>query len=95
MCNSFLQTFVLVFFDDILIYSKYLESHAQHVDKVLTLLEEQKLYAKPYKFCFGALEVEYLGQIVSHECIKADLHKIKEMQEWKITKTLKHLRGFL
>ena len=58
--NPFLQKNFLLFFDDILIYSKYWESHVQDVNKVLTLLEEQQLYAKPFKYFFGVQEVEYL-----------------------------------
>jgi hypothetical protein len=65
--NPFLRKFVLVFFDDILIYSKSWEDHLQHVDNVIQLLKEQQLYAKPSKCFFGVKEVEYLGHIVSHE----------------------------
>ena len=61
-----LRKFVLVFFDDILIYSKSWEDHVQHVDKVLQLLEAHQLYVKPSKCFFGVQEVEYLGHIVSH-----------------------------
>jgi hypothetical protein len=86
---------VLVFFDDILIYSKSWEDHVQHVDKVLQLLKEQQLYAKPSKCFFGVKEVEYLGHIVSHEGVKVDPNKMKAMMEWSIPKTLKNLRGFL
>jgi hypothetical protein len=93
--NPFLQKFVLVFFDDILIYIKSWEDHVQHVDKVLQLLKEQQLYAKPSKCFFGVKEVEYLGHIVSHEGVKVDPNKIKAMMDWPIPKTLKNLRGFL
>jgi hypothetical protein len=93
--NPFLRKFVLVFFDDILIYSKSWEDHLQHVDKVLQLLKEQQLYAKPSKCFFGVKEVEYLGHIVSHEGVKVDPNKIKAMMDWPIPKTLKNLRGFL
>jgi hypothetical protein len=67
----------------------------QHVDKVLQLLKEQQLYAKPSKCFFGVKEVEYLGHIVSHEGVKVDPNKIKAMMDWPIPKTLKNLRGFL
>ena len=90
-----LRKFVLVFFDDILIYNKSWEDHVQHVDKVLQLLEAHQLYAKPSKCFFGVQEVEYLGHIVSHEGVKADPNKIKAIKEWKIPTTLRHLRGFL
>jgi hypothetical protein len=93
--KPFLRKFVLVFFDDILIYSKSWEDHLQHVDKVLQLLKEQQLYAKPSKCFFGVKEVEYLGHIVSHEGVKVDPNKIKAMMDWSIPKTLKNLRGFL
>jgi hypothetical protein len=93
--KPFLRKFVLVFFDDILIYSKSWEDHLQHVDKVLQLLKEQQLYAKPSKCFFGVKEVEYLGHIVSHEGVKVDPNKIKAMMDWPIPKTLKNLRGFL
>jgi hypothetical protein len=93
--KPFLRKFVLVFFDDILIYSKSWEDHLQHVDKVLQLLKEKQLYAKPSKCFFGVKEVEYLGHFVSHEGIKVDPNKIKAMMDWPIPKELKNLRGFL
>jgi hypothetical protein len=93
--KPFLQKFVLVFFDDILIYSKSWEDHVRHVDKVLQLLKEQQLYAKPSKCLFGVKEVEYLGHIVSHEGVKVDPNKIKSMMDLLIPKILKNLRGFL
>jgi hypothetical protein len=67
----------------------------QHVDKVLQLLKEQQVYAKPSKFFFGVKDVDYLGHIVSHEGVKVDPNKIKAMMDWMILKTLKNLRGFL
>ena len=86
---------MLVFFDDILIYSKSWKDHVEHVDKVLQLLEEKQLYAKRSKCFFGVQEVEYLGHIVSHEGVKVDPSKIKAIKEWKIPTSIKHLRGFL
>jgi hypothetical protein len=56
--KPFLRKFVLVFFDDILIYNKSWEEHVQHVDRVLQLLEEKQLYANPSKCAFGVQEVE-------------------------------------
>jgi hypothetical protein len=93
--KPFLQKFMLVFFDDILIYRKSWEDHVRHVDKVLQLPKEQQLYAKPSKCFFGVKEVEYLGHILSHEGVQVDPNKNKAMMDWLIPKTLKNLRGFL
>ena len=92
--KPFLRKFVLVFFDDILIYNKSWKDHVEHVDKALQLLEEKQLYAKISKCFFGVQEVEYLGHIVSHG-VKVDPSKIKAIKEWKIPTSIKHLRGFL
>jgi len=93
--KPFLRKFVLVFFDDILIYNKSWKDNVQHVVGVLKLLEEKQLYAKTSKCFFGVQEVEYLGHIVSHEGVKVDPSKIKAIKEWKIPTSIKHLRGFL
>ena len=80
---------MLVFFDDMLIYSRYWEDHVQHVDRVLKIMEEKQLYEKTSKFFFGVQEVEYLGHIVSHEGVKVDPKKIKAIKEWKFPTTIK------
>ena len=66
-----------------------------HVERVLKLLKEHRLYAKPSKCAFGVQEVEYLVHIVSHEGLKVDLNKIKAIMDWPIPKKLKNLRGLL
>ena len=73
--KPFLRKFVLVFADDILIYSQSWKDHVQHVDRVLKLLQEKQLYAKTSKYFFGVQEVEYIGHIVSHKAVKADPNK--------------------
>ena len=89
--KPFLRKFVLVFFDDILIYNKPWKDHVEHVDRVLKLLKEKQLYAKSSKCFFGVQEVEYLGHIVSHEGVKVDPSKIKTIKEWKIPTSIKHM----
>jgi hypothetical protein len=79
--KPFIIKFGLVFFDDILIYTKSWKENVQHLDRVLQLLEEKQLYAKPCKCSFGVQEVEYLVDILSHEGVKVDPNKIKYMRE--------------
>jgi hypothetical protein len=90
-----LRKFVLVFFDDILVYSKGLEEHTAHLKTVLQILALHQLYAKMSKCVFATSEVEYLGHIISGEGVKTDPKKIAAMVDWPIPKSLKALRGFL
>ena len=87
--------FILVFFDDILIYSKTWAEHLQHLDLVLQLLYDHHLYAKQSKCVFGKKEVDYLGHIVSVQGVRVDPAKIDAMKKWPPPQTLKSLRGFL
>jgi hypothetical protein len=93
--HPFLHHFVLVFFNDILIYSKTWTDHLTHVDQVLRLLSQHQLFLKQSKCAFGASEVEYLGHLVGKDGIRVDLKKIEAMQYWPHPKTLKRLHGFL
>ena len=68
-----LRKFLLVFFDDILIYSKTWEEHLKHLDEVLSILEEHSLYAKMSKCEFGMKEMLYLGHIISEKGIQIDM----------------------
>ena len=70
---------MLVFFDDILIYKMSWKDHVQHVDRVLKLLEEKKLYAKTSKCLFGVQEVEYMCHIVYHDSVNVDPKKLKPL----------------
>ena len=68
--RPFLCHFVLVFFDDILIYRKTWIDHLTHVDQVLRLLSQHQLFLKQYKCSFGASEVEYLGHLVGKDGVR-------------------------
>jgi hypothetical protein len=93
--HPFLHHFVLVFFDDILIYRKTWTNHITHVDRVLHLLSQHQLFLKQSKCAFGASEVEYLGHLVGKDGVRVDSKKIEAMQDWPHPKTLKSLHGFL
>lgn len=95
LLKPYLRKFVLVFFDDILIYSLTWEKHLQPVYLLLQLLWKHKLFVRLSKFSFGMEEVEYLGHIVGREGVRVDPKKIQAMQDWPQPKTLKSLRGFL
>lgn len=90
-----LRDFVLVFFDDILVYSTSMEKHIQHLRMVLSKLQAHQLKVKLSKCSFGAASVEYLGHIISAQGVSVDPNKVKAIQQWPKPKTLKGLRGFL
>jgi len=77
--KPFLRKFILVFFDDILIYSPSMEAHLEHLTQTLDLLRQHQLFAKLTKCKFGCLEMEYLGHIVSAQGVSADPGKIQAM----------------
>jgi hypothetical protein len=93
--RPFLRHFVLVFFDDILIYRKTWTDHINHVDQVLHLLSQHHLFLKQSKCSFGAAKVEYLGHLVGKDGIRVDPRNIEAMKDWPHPKTLKSLHGFL
>lgn len=93
--KPFLRQFVLVFFDDILIYSKDLTTHLQHLELVLQVMRKNQLLAKASKCSFAVPQVEYLGHIITANGVATDPAKIKAMKEWPIPHNIKQLRGFL
>ncbi|WVZ24525.1 hypothetical protein V8G54_003069 [Vigna mungo] len=90
-----LRKFVLVFFDDILVYSPTLGDHLQHLEIVLQILQHHQLYAKLSKCSFGLQEVDYLGHTVSGKGVAMNQEKIQAVMQWNIPTNLKQLRGFL
>jgi hypothetical protein len=93
--HPFLCHFVLVFFDDIIIYRKTWTNHLAHVDRILHILSQHQLFLKQSKCGFGTSEVEYLGHLVGKDDVGVDSKKLEAMQDWTHPKNLKSLHGFL
>ncbi|WVZ76698.1 hypothetical protein U9M48_024651 [Paspalum notatum var. saurae] len=92
---EYLDKFVVVFIDDILIYSKTEEEHEEHLRLVLRRPRDHKLYAKLSKCEFWLDQVPFLGHIVSKGGIMVDLSKISSVMDWKVPEVVKEVRGFL
>lgn len=93
--RPFLRKFILVFFNDILIYSKTWEDHLLHLQEAFAILLKNQLYVNKKKCAFGQCTVEYLGHMVSREGVYAEPTKLKAILEWPAPTTVKQLRGFL
>lgn len=92
---SFLRKFVIVFLDDILIYSATWSEHLEHLKLVMLKLREARLYAKLNKCSFGQSSIQYLGHIISDKGVSTDPDKTAAMAAWPIPSTATELRGFL
>ena len=77
--KEYLRKFILVFFDDILIFSKTLNEHVYHLELTLQLLQKHNLFDKMSKCVFSKQEVEYLGHLVSNKGVSADASKLEAM----------------
>lgn len=92
---DFLDDFVVVYLDDIVIYSSGLEQHVEHLRRVLQRLREHRLYVKREKCEFARTEVHFLGHIVGHGAIRMDSAKVRAIQDWPTPATVSELRSFL
>ncbi|XP_071709089.1 uncharacterized mitochondrial protein AtMg00860-like [Rutidosis leptorrhynchoides] len=95
LCKPYLDKFVIVFIDDILIYSKSRDEHEQHLRLILQLLEKEQLYAKFSKFGFWLDSVQFLGHVVNREGIHVDPTKIESIKGWEVPKNPTQIRQFL
>ncbi|XP_022023821.1 uncharacterized protein LOC110924092 [Helianthus annuus] len=93
--KQYLRKYVLVFFDDILVYSPCWDTHMSHLRDVLQVLRQHQLVAKKSKREFGATKLEYLGHIISQKGVSTDPAKVSAIQRWPVPTNVKELRGFL
>ena len=90
-----LDKFIVVFIDDILVYSKNKEEHAEHLRIVLTRLREHQLYAKFSKCDFWLRVVQFLGHVLLAEGVTVDPSKVKDVLDWKQPTTVHQVWSFL
>ncbi|XP_022007477.1 uncharacterized mitochondrial protein AtMg00860-like [Helianthus annuus] len=95
VCKLYLDKFVIVFIDDILIYSRTKDEHEQHLRAILELLKKEQLYAKLSKCGFWIREVQFLGHVVNENGIHVDPAKIESIKNWEAPKTPTEIQQFL
>ena len=93
--SPYLKKFVVVYLDDILIFSKSEEEHQAHVRLVLDVLRREKFYVTQAKSHFAQTEIQYLGHIVNSQGIRPDPKKVSSVQSWPVPKNVHDVRSFL
>jgi hypothetical protein len=93
--RPFTNSFLVVYLDDILIFSETWEEHMQHIQQVLSTLPKHKIYANLEKCSFGMNKIQYLGYIVDEHGVHVDPTKIQFIPDWPTPTTLVELRSFL
>ena len=92
VCKPYLDKFVIVFIDDILIYSKNEKEHEEHLKLILELLKKEELYAKFLKCEFWISNVQFLGHVIDRQGIHVDLAKIEATKDWAMPTTPTEIR---
>src|SRR3954469_2739123 len=92
---EYLDRFVVIYLDDILIYSKNEEEHAKHLRLVLMKLQEHRLYAKFSKYEFWLPEVIYLGHVISVKGVAVNPERVQAVLDWTTPESVKQVRSFL
>ncbi|CAI7788782.1 unnamed protein product [Closterium sp. NIES-54] len=93
--SDFIDKFLVVFIDDLLVYSRTREEHLKHLELVLARLSEHRLYAKRSKCEFAKTKLSFLGHVISHEKLEVDNSKVAVLKEWKQPSTVREVQAFL
>ncbi|GKC33166.1 putative reverse transcriptase domain-containing protein [Tanacetum coccineum] len=94
VCKPYLDKFMIVCIDDILIYSKNKKEYEEHLKLILRLLKKEELYAKFSKCKFWLLKVQFLGHVIDSEGIHVDPAKIESIKDWESPKTSTQIVNF-
>nr|GFA79396.1 putative reverse transcriptase domain-containing protein [Tanacetum cinerariifolium] len=94
VCKPYLDKFVIVFIDDILIYSKDEKEHEEHLRRILKFLKKEELYAKFSKYEFWIPKVQFLGHVIDNQGIYVDPAKIESVKDWASPKSPTEIRQF-
>nr|GEY38404.1 putative reverse transcriptase domain-containing protein [Tanacetum cinerariifolium] len=95
VCKPYLDKFVIVLIDDILVYSKDDKEHEEHLRQILELLKKVELYAKFSKYEFWIPKVQFLGHVIDNQGIHVDPAKIESVKDWASPKSPTEIRQFL
>nr|GEZ81889.1 putative reverse transcriptase domain-containing protein [Tanacetum cinerariifolium] len=95
VCKPYLDKFVIVFIDDILIYSKDEKEHEEHLRQILKLLKKEELYARFSKYEFWIPKVQFLGHVINNQGIHVDPAKIESIKDWASPKSPTEIHQFL
>ena len=93
--RDFLDNFVVVYLDDIVVYSRTLEDHVKHLQMVFLRLRDNHLYVKREKCAFAQKRINFLGHVIEEGQIRMDRAKVEAIKEWPVPRSLTELRSFL
>ena len=93
--REYLDQFVVIYFDDILIFSQDYIEHTKHVRLILSKYREHGLYAKSEKWEFDWTSIEFLGYVISSDGLTMNKKKVGTVQEWEVPTRVKDLQSFL